>query len=116
MVLHVCSGSYICEFVSGGPKSYSYRVVTGAGEMKEEIKTKGLTLNHSSSKILQFNTLRQLVMDFCSGIEDKKKIYFHQIRRKEGGIVATVATKKDYRVVYNKRVMKSDFSTLPYGY
>ncbi|MCP4491452.1 MAG: hypothetical protein GY820_29680 [Gammaproteobacteria bacterium] len=84
--------------------------------MKEDMKIRGFTLNRSSCETLYFNTMRELVMDFCKGIESKRRVEYNQIRRKEDGVVITVGTKKDYRVVYDKRVLRGDSSTVPYGY
>ncbi len=117
MVLHVCSGSYICEFVAGGPKNYAYRVITGEGEHQADIKIRGFTMSDSTGKILNFYSLKNSVIEYVQkGCVQKRRIFFNQIRRKEAGVVHTVPTQKDHRVVYDKRVLKSDFSTLPYGY
>ena len=51
-------------------------------------------------------------------IQDKVTICIpHKITRdkKEKNIV-TKSMKKDYRIVYNKRVVKENYETVPYGY
>ena len=42
--------------------------------------------------------------------------YPHQIRRDGPGKVLTKAITKDYRLVYDKRVIQPDLTTLPYGF
>ena len=42
--------------------------------------------------------------------------YSHCIRRNGPGKVLTKAIVKDYRLVYDKRIIRSDLTTLPYGY
>ncbi|MCP4458736.1 MAG: hypothetical protein GY816_12045 [Cytophagales bacterium] len=112
------SGAYISEFVSGGPKNYGYRVSLPSGEEKECIKIKGHSLNYSVSRVLNFNLMKELVFEFAQGSSENKevKVNYRQIRRKEGPTVTTVSGEKIYRIVYNKRVVKNNFETIPYGY
>ena len=50
-------GKLIKTFVSGGQKSYAY--ATDIGHIV--VKLKGITLNHSTSKILNFESLKEMV-------------------------------------------------------
>lgn len=52
-------GDYIEEFVSTGPKCYAYRTHKG----KECVKVKGVSLNHETSKLINFDTLVSMVKD-----------------------------------------------------
>ena len=46
----------ISEFVSGGPKNYTYSVLdTGDGREKIVCKIRGLTLNYNASKMVNFD-------------------------------------------------------------
>ena len=63
--------------------------------------------------------MRDFVEQFVeSHIQNKVTINIpYKITRdkKERNIV-TKRTKKDYRIVYNKRVVKENYETVPYGY
>ena len=50
-----CQGHWIEEFISCGPKNYSFRVNTG--EMI--CKVRGFLLNHRSSLVINFNTMKE---------------------------------------------------------
>ena len=108
-------GGYITTFISGGPKNYGY--VTNTGEAI--LKIRGITLNYDASKTINIDVMRHLVDLYVDcHIQDKVTInipYKITRDRKERNIV-TKRTKKDYRIVYNKRVVKDNYETVPYGY
>ncbi|XP_067210247.1 uncharacterized protein [Linepithema humile] len=56
------SGSYIEAFVSGGPKFYAYVVRTPEGLTHEVCKVKGITLNFANSCLVNFNSIRELIL------------------------------------------------------
>ena len=56
-------GSFIESFVSGGPKFYAYVVRTPEGRRHEICKVKGITLNYKNSCIINFNSIRKLIID-----------------------------------------------------
>jgi len=46
------SGSFIDEFVSGGPKSYAFSVICpSTGKPTTKCQVKGITLNYENSKL-----------------------------------------------------------------
>ena len=108
-------GDHITTFISGGPKNYGY--VTNTGEAI--LKIRGITLNYDASKTINVDVMRHLVELYVDcHIQDKVTINIpYKITRdkKEKNIV-TKRTKKDYRIVYNKRVVKENYETVPYGY
>ena len=108
-------GGYITTFISGGPKNYGY--VTNTGEAI--LKIRGITLNYDASKTINIDVMRHLVDLYVDcHIQDKVTInipYKITRDRKERNIV-TKRTKKDFRIVYNKRVVKDNYETVPYGY
>ena len=64
--------------------------------------------------------MRELVDSYVIDGDRHEKVTInipHKITRdkKEKNIV-TKRTKKDYRVVYNKRIVKENYETVPYGY
>ena len=115
---------YITEFVAGGPKNYAYKTFYG----KQVCKVKGFSLNYSNSERLNFKSMAELVCsqnceksneDFDSKSEhisifNPTKITRHKYKRK----LYNRVEKKDYKIVYDKRVIQTDgsFDTLPYGY
>jgi len=81
------SGSYIEEFVSGGPKNYAFSVFSPTtGKRKTRCKVKGITLNYDNSKVVNFTSLRNMIL------EDNSPLYVHKprkIKRKHGGVVVS---------------------------
>ena len=108
-------GDHITTFISGGPKNYGY--VTNTGETI--LKIRGITLTYDASKTINVDVMRHLVELYVDcHIQDKVTINIpYKITRdkKEKNIV-TKRTKKDYRIVYNKRIVKDNYETVPYGY
>ena len=108
-------GDYITTFISGGPKNYAYLTNNG----KTETKIRGITLNYDATKKINMDVMRHLVDSRVNGHNEEKVTVEnpHKITRdkKEKNIV-TKKMKKDYRIVYNKRVITENYGTLPYGY
>ena len=106
-------GNFIKTFVSGGPKSYGYQLDTG----KTVMKIRGITLNHNAVKLINFDTLKEMVQP-NSNVESVRIPLPGQITRDtKNKRIINKDTHKDYRVVYTKRVLQSNgFDTLPYGY
>ena len=110
------NGGYITTFMSGGPKNYGY--VTNTGEAI--LKIRGISLTYDATLTLNIGTMRELVDSYVLDGDRHEKVTItipHKITRdkKEKNIV-TKRTKKDYRVVYNKRVVNENYETVPYGY
>eukprot|EP00057_Strongylocentrotus_purpuratus_P035473 XP_799265.2 PREDICTED: uncharacterized protein LOC594742 [Strongylocentrotus purpuratus] len=107
-------GRYITSFISGGPKNYAYTTNTG----ESTCKVKGITLNYSNSQVINYETMKQMVKNVGSGPSEKITVTNpHQITRvNKRQRIETRMGRKDYRVVYDKRVIKPDFFTIPYGY
>ena len=109
------AGDYITTFVSGGPKNYAY--ITNNG--KSETKIRGITLDYTANKKLNLNVMRRLVHLHVNCHTEAKvtvDIPFKIIRDKKEKNIVTKRMKKDYRIVYNKRVITENYGTLPYGY
>jgi len=66
-------GSFIESFMSGGPKFYVYVVRTPKGNRHEICKIKGITLNYKNSRIINFNSIRKLIMKEKGTMKKKKK-------------------------------------------
>ena len=109
------NGGYITTFISGGPKNYGY--VTNTGEAI--LKIRGISLTYDATKTINVTTMRELIESYVDHDEQKKvtiTIPYKITRDKKERNIVTKRTKKDYRVVYNKRVVKENYETVPYGY
>ena len=94
------AGDYITSFVSGGPKNYAYRTKKG----KTETKIRGITLDYAATGKLNHD--EKVTVD----------IPFKITRDKKEKNIVTKRMRKDFRVVYNKRVITENYETLPYRY
>ena len=109
------NGDYITSFISGGPKNYAYRTKNG----KTDTKIRGITLDHTTLKKLNHDVVRALVHLHVNCKTEAKvtiNIPFKITRDKKEKNIVTKKTKKDYRIVYDKRVITKNYETLPYGY
>ena len=109
------NGDYITTFLSGGPKNYGY--ITNTGEAI--LKIRGISLTYDATLTLNIATMRELVEYYVDYDEQKKvtiTIPYKITRDKKEKNIVTKRTKKDYRVVYNKRVVNENYETVPYGY
>ena len=112
-----CSGCsqqhYICEFIAAGPKNYAYKVDTG----HTVCKVRGFTLKGVNAESINFDTMKELVMaprdaDLSYVIREPSKI----TRHKTQSIIFNRPATKTYRMTYDKRVLLSDYDTVPYGF
>uniref|UniRef100_A0A2D4PM34 DNA-directed DNA polymerase n=1 Tax=Micrurus surinamensis TaxID=129470 RepID=A0A2D4PM34_MICSU len=107
----------ITKFAAAGPKTYGYGLSNGS----TVLKVKGITLNSANSAKVNFESLKNLIDEYClTEGSEKKEIRIEQpgiVRVKKRWALETRVLRKTLRVVYNKRVLKSeDYCTLPYGY
>ena len=108
-------GDYITAFMSGGPKNYAY--VTNND--KRVTKIRGITLDYATTKKLNFEVMCSLLHLYLNcGIQAKVTVDnpFKITRDKKNKKIATKRTSKGYQIVYNKRVVKENYGTVPYGY
>ena len=108
-------GDYITTFISGGPKNYAY--ITNNG--KSQTKIRGVTLDYAATKKINLDVMRHLVHSHVNCHTEEKvtvDIPFKITRDKKEKNIVTKRMKKDYRIVYNKRVITENYGTLPYGY
>ena len=109
---------YIVEFVSGGPKNYGYQTKLG----HVECKVRGFRLNSEGKSQLNYNVMRQNVLDEIQKPLLKPRqtqiIKTHQIvRDPKHYLLFTFPEYKQYQLVYDKRVVDPvTFQTFPYGY
>ncbi|XP_030761194.1 uncharacterized protein LOC115886248 [Sitophilus oryzae] len=107
-------GSYIDEFVSGGPKNYAYRVYSPkSGEYSITCKVKGLSLNYNASQTINFETIKSMVL---TEQPEPIPIIYRQIRRTADHKVITTQLTKLYRPLSTKRKFDEEGHSLPFGY
>jgi hypothetical protein len=78
-------GIHIEEFVSGGPKNYAYKTVNPpTGERETVCKVRGITLNYSASKLVNFDVISDMIV---RGNESDNVIVHtdNKIKRKRAG-------------------------------
>ncbi|KAK5650288.1 hypothetical protein RI129_001317 [Pyrocoelia pectoralis] len=108
-------GSYIEEFVSAGPKNYSYNVFsTSDNALKSTCKVKGITLNYKNSRIINFASMKDMVL---SNSKDSLYVYNDRkiVRDKSFNVISRPESKQ-YRISYSKRRRIENFDTLPFGF
>ena len=120
------NGSYIESFVSGGPKFYAYVVRTPDGIARETCKVKGITLNYSNSRFINFNSIRSLILERerqeegedeeNRGREPVINLRFSAIRRNAFHEIVTREEKKTCAAVLVKRRFINNRYSLPYGF
>ena len=110
-------GQFIDEFVSGGPKNYAYKVMKADGSTKTVCKVRGITLNYTTSQIVNFDTIRDMVLNGTQRdvvVHTAKKIKTK--RDRDGPFVVSQPEAKRYNVTFFKRMRIDGNDSLPYGY
>jgi hypothetical protein len=108
-----CIGHWITEFISCGPKNYTYKLNTG----QVFCKVRGFTLNHQGSQVINFESMKNALYMYMKKEPTSLVTIKTQITRnkyKQDVYNRTIA--KHYSIVYDKRQLMENFSTLPFGY
>ena len=105
----------ITHFDSGGPKNYTYNLLKPNKKGQTSIcKVRGINLNFKNSIKINFNTVKEMVTG--QGCERVTVVDGHKIARNPSmGHIITKREHKDYRIVFDKRVITKDYHTVPYG-
>ncbi|KAM4525040.1 uncharacterized protein PAE49_001105 [Odontesthes bonariensis] len=108
-------GDTIQEFVAAGPKSYAYQTKK---HKKVVMRVKGITQTHECSEKVNFDSIRELVEGYLGDSRDGViETPQRTIRRDKKRFLLKNATfLKKFRVVYDKRRLLPDGTTLPFGY
>ena len=110
-------GVPITAFIFGEPNSYTYQLEDGQGVCK----IRGFTLNHWNSVTLNFDTLKNLVTtpgELLKSSHEKTVCEIkdcYKIIRKDGHLY-TKAQSKQYKLVYDKRIVTDTLKTYPFGW
>ena len=104
---------YITEFVSAGPKNYSFETDIGT----TVCKVRGFTLNKTNKFIINFDSMKDIV---TTSEDEQKTLTVTErakiCRHKSKSFIYNRQQAKIYRKVYDKRVLLDNYHTLPYGY
>ena len=99
---------YVSDFLSGGPKNYTYKKVDSVTGRTDTIcKVRGITPNYSAKQMVNFDVIMEMVLGTSAEttvtVNREKKIKRKKIC--EGGSVAIVTEPKDktYRISFFKR-------------
>ena len=108
-------GSFIIEFVAGGPKNYAYKVAVGGdpNNIRVCIKVRGITINISCDDLITFQNLESLVMGTRHSITVPIS---RQIARLPKWKIVTRFTSKKWQAVNTKRRRVDMEHTVPHGY
>ena len=108
-----CRGHWITEFVSCGPKNYAYTLNTG----QVSCKVRGFSLNYQNSQVLNFESMKRALFSWHRDEpEEFVTVSTMILRDKHDPKVYNRRVSKRYGVVYDKRKVLPDLTTVPFGY
>ena len=109
-----CVGHFIQEFVSCGAKNYAYKLNTG----ETVCKVRGFSLTYAASQIINMESMKESLFAWMKNDPRPEMVTVKcEIRRDKKNVkIVNKRVCKQYSVVYDKRVVQPDFSTVPYGY
>ena len=105
-------GAQIVEFASGGPKFYVYKVLKANGEVIFVCKIKGIRLDHETSSLINFESIKRMITEETGPINVKPR----NIRRTAYHEVVNTEETKICRPVYTKRRFVGMDISYPVGY
>ena len=103
-------GNFIKKFVSAGPKNYAYSTDTGT----TKTVVKGISINKTTMANLNFESIKDIVLH-----DQSKKIAVEQLKftiDKPNCEIHSGIVNKSYGFVYDKRILRQDLTTVPYGF
>lgn len=105
----------IVSFVTGGPKNYAYTVQDQDGKISTCCKVKCITLNYKNSLHINFDTIKKMITTNETSVVTVQNDY--KIARDSNTTeIVTRKENKDYKLVFDKRVLQKDLTSVPYGY
>ena len=114
-----CSGKELVEFVSGGCKNYAMMMRDENNpDAKPEymLKIRGITLDYNTCQILQYDTFKSKVLNYCKDIEPIIVKYDNFLRPNlKRGSVFTVPLEKKYRPVICKGIVNNKYQVVNFG-
>lgn len=78
-------------------------------------KVRGITLNYTNALDINFDSVLDLVT--TGGDRKITLIDDHKMSRgQKNNRIVTKTESKDYKIVFDKRIITTDLNTIPYGY
>lgn len=108
-------GKKIVSFVTGGPKNYAYIAQDQDGEINTCCKVKGITLNYKNSLDINFDTIKKMINNNKTSVVTVQNDY-KIVRDSNTTEIVTRKENKDYKLVFDKRVLQKNLTSVPYGY
>ena len=102
-------GEWIIELIIGGAKSYAY--VTNKG--KTVIKQKGITLDRANSSLVNFETMKDMILN-DKNITSEKRYQFRWSNETKD--ITTAFIGKSIRSTIGEKRGIDGYDTLPFGY
>ena len=108
------SGHWLAEFVSCRAKHYAYCLNSG----EVVCKGRGFSLNFSASQVVHLDSMKKALFAWKNKVDQIEMVTLKTmiLRNKITAIVYLTKMPKHYGMVYNKRVVLDDFTTVPYGF
>ena len=109
-------GTYITKLASGGPKFYAYEFRKPDGTLDYVCKLKGIRLHYGNSQKINFNSVRQMILDEEQGESPSIEVTNPAIRRTAFREILTVTETKKCKLVYEKRRYVGLDKSFPFGF
>jgi hypothetical protein len=106
------NGAEIKEYISSGPKDYYLKIKLADGSLKHIRKLKGISLKKNNEEETSGRTLKDLIDGKLDSITVD---LIRKIQKTSGFEIYSVNSKKDLRMVYNKRARVDAYRTIPWG-
>ena len=109
----------INKFLSCGPKNYCLEIYyPNSNETEYMIKVKGFSLNFNTKEIINFNSMKEIIDTYIQNSSTNQGLNVPQLIFKTTPFhdVTTERTNKIFKFVYDKRMIMSDYTTLPFGF
>jgi len=114
------SNVYISKFSSCGAKNYAYEIFYPSSNTRDYvIKVKGLTLNLTTEKIINFDSMKTIIDNYVDSTQQEKltlKVPQMKFTINKLNDVFTSYFDKSYKLVMEKRKLSDNYTTLPFGY
>jgi hypothetical protein len=108
----------IVEFLSSGNKSYCMKLRNNSNGDEEFImKSKGITLDHTTCKCLNYIRFKEAVLNYMKNEEiPMLNLQYNKIKADKTGHIYTQLTSKMWRPLITKGNVVNDGTIIPYGF
>ena len=111
-----CAGKKVVEYVSAGCKNYAMKIEKANGEFDYMLKIRGITLDFNTCQILNYDTFKAKVLNYCRDIDPITIKYDNFLRPDiKTGSVYTVPMEKIYRPVICKGIVNEKHEVVNFG-